>query len=58
MTCALAIGYDWLWDQWTPEQRTLLREAIVKLGLEPAMATYHQKSGWHIVLTALAFQLF
>ena len=49
MTCALAIGYDWLWDQWTPEQRTLLRQAIVKLGLEPAMKVYAAKSGWHRV---------
>jgi hypothetical protein len=49
MTCAFAIGYDWLWDQWTPEQRTQLREAIIRLGLEPAMATYGNKSGWHRV---------
>lgn len=49
MTGALAIGYDWLFDQWTPEQRKQLREAIIKLGLEPAMATYEKKSGWHRV---------
>ncbi|HSP44321.1 MAG TPA: heparinase II/III family protein [Luteolibacter sp.] len=49
MTCALAIGYDWLWDQWTPEQRTRLREAIVKLGLEPAMEVYQADRGWHRV---------
>jgi Heparinase II/III-like protein len=49
MTGALAIGYDWLWDQWTPAQRTRLREAIVKLGLEPALAAYRQPRGWHKV---------
>ena len=49
MTCALAIGYDWLWDQWTPDQRLELREAIVRLGLEPAMKVYSGKSGWHLV---------
>lgn len=49
MTCALAIGYDWLFDQWTPAQRKQLREAIIKLGLEPAEAAYAQKSGWHRV---------
>jgi hypothetical protein len=49
MTCALAIGYDWLWDQWTPEQRTELREAVVQLGLEPAMKVYSAKNGWHRV---------
>jgi hypothetical protein len=49
MACAFAIGYDWLFDQWTPAQRKQLREAIIKLGLEPAMATYGKKSGWHRV---------
>lgn len=29
MTCALALGYDWLYRQWTEQQRHLLREAIV-----------------------------
>jgi hypothetical protein len=49
MTCALAIGYDWLWDQWTPAQRAKLREAIVRLGLKPALKVYQGKSGWHRV---------
>lgn len=49
MTCALAIGYDWLWDQWTPEQRAQLRKAIVNLGLKPAMKVYQAKNGWHMV---------
>jgi len=49
MTCALAIGYDWLWDQWTPDQRARLRGAIVKLGLEPAMKVYSGEKGWHRV---------
>lgn len=49
MTCALAIGYDWLWDQWTPDQRARLRGAIVKLGLEPAMKVYSDEKGWHRV---------
>jgi hypothetical protein len=49
MTCAVAIGYDWLWDQWTPPQRARLREAIVTLGLKPAMKVYQAKNGWHRV---------
>jgi hypothetical protein len=49
MTCAVAIGYDWLWDQWTPPQRSRLRGAIVTLGLKPAMKVYQAKSGWHRV---------
>lgn len=49
MTAALAIGYDWLWDQWTPAQRQELRDAIVRLGLQPAMKVYSGKRGWHTV---------
>lgn len=49
MTAALAIGYDWLWDQWSPEQRARLRESIVRLGLKPAMKVYQGRNGWHKV---------
>lgn len=42
MTNALAIGYDWLYDCWTPAQRATLREAIVTKGLEPGWTVYHQ----------------
>ncbi len=34
MTTALAVGYDWLYDGLRPETRTILRDAIVKKGLE------------------------
>lgn len=37
MTTAFAIGYDWLYDEWTVGQRRTLREAIEKLGLEPGL---------------------
>jgi hypothetical protein len=50
MTHALAIGYDWLYDTWTPEQRGILRRAIVDLGLRPALRCYHgqEKYGWWV----------
>jgi hypothetical protein len=44
MTCALAIGYDWLYREWSPEQRRTLREAMVRLGLQPGLAC-HEASG-------------
>ena len=47
MTHAFAIAYDWLWDEWTPEQRLVIRNAIVKMGLSPAMAVYVRDHGWH-----------
>jgi hypothetical protein len=47
MTYALAIAYDWLYDDWSESQRATIREAIVKLGLQPGLHVYHAKSGWH-----------
>jgi hypothetical protein len=37
MTMAMAIGYDWMYDNLTEESRTVIREAILKKGLEPSM---------------------
>ncbi len=45
MTMAFAIGYDWLYDAWTPEQRAALKTAIVEKGLNPALDVY-RKVGW------------
>lgn len=36
MTAALAIGYDWLYDQLTPKQESLISDAIVKRGITQA----------------------
>ncbi len=47
MTYAFAIGYDWLWQEWSPPQREILRQAIVAMGLNPAMKVYSSKRGWH-----------
>ncbi|HVM47256.1 MAG TPA: heparinase II/III family protein [Candidatus Acidoferrum sp.] len=46
MTHAFAIGYDWLYDAWTPEQRATLQQAIVTKGLEPALKLYRAQSYW------------
>ncbi len=37
MTMAMAIGYDWLYDQLSPASRTAIREAILKKGIEPSL---------------------
>jgi hypothetical protein len=47
MTYGFAIGYDWLYDQWTDSQRRTLREAIVRLGLQPGLQVYARERGWH-----------
>ena len=48
MSCALGIGYDWLYAYLTEGQRRTIREAILKKGLEPGLACYRGKAkyGW------------
>ncbi|MEA2715216.1 MAG: hypothetical protein QOG91_244 [Candidatus Parcubacteria bacterium] len=41
MTRAFAIGYDWLYDAWTPEERVRWSTAIVEKGLKPGLMCYH-----------------
>lgn len=39
--CAtVAIGYDWLYDAWTDQQRAELRTCMVEKGLKPGLATH------------------
>ena len=47
MTHALAIAYDWLYDQWSDSQRATIRKAIIELGLKPGMRVYESRNGWH-----------
>ncbi len=37
MTMAAAIGYDWLFDQLSAESKAIIKEAILKKGLEPSL---------------------
>lgn len=46
MTAAFAIGYDWLYDFWTPEQRAALRGALVAKGLNAALPIYRKGEWW------------
>ena len=43
MTHAVAVGYDWLHADWSPERRARLREMIVTMGLTPFTQA---KSAW------------
>lgn len=45
MTHAFAIGYDWLYDDWTDSQRATIREAIVGHGLTPGLKSYRGERG-------------
>ena len=44
MTMAAAIGYDWLYDNLSPASRAIIKEAILKKGLEPSLDPKH--NGW------------
>jgi hypothetical protein len=46
MTHAFAIGYDWLFDAWSPAQRVTLRTAMVEKGIKPALEIHRKKSSW------------
>ncbi|MCF0041235.1 heparinase II/III domain-containing protein [Dyadobacter fanqingshengii] len=37
MTMAVAIGYDWLFDQLSAESRKIIKDAILKKGIEPSL---------------------
>jgi hypothetical protein len=44
MTMAVAIGYDWLYDKLSPQSRSLIKEAILKKGIEPSLDP--KNNGW------------
>ncbi len=46
MTHALAIAYDWLYDEWSPEQRKTIRFAMVRMGLQAGMKVYNSRGGF------------
>src|ERR1043166_2843375 len=37
MTHAFGLAYDWFFDAWTPEQRNVIRTALIEKGLKPAL---------------------
>ncbi len=45
MTCAFAIGYDWLYDYWTDEQKAFMEDKILNYGLVPANDAYYGDLG-------------
>jgi hypothetical protein len=46
MSCALGIGYDWLYDVLSPQERQTIRAAIVKLGLSEGLKIYEKQNWW------------
>ncbi len=65
MSTALAIGYDWLFDILSPEDKKSIKSALVKFALEPGLSVHPDRfrnkfNNWNLVcnggliMTALA----
>jgi Heparinase II/III-like protein. len=57
MTMAAAIGYDWLYDRMTPQERKTVARAIIDKGLKPALDEadawfYRSEINWNPVCNA------
>jgi hypothetical protein len=48
LTHAMAIGYDWLYGALSPDDRQIVRDAIVQKGLDPAMPIYERQISWTV----------
>ena len=46
MAHAVAIGYDWLYDLLTPDDRMVVRRALITLALRPVLDLYRAQRGW------------
>jgi hypothetical protein len=46
MTAAMALGYDWLFDTLSPEDRAIIGAAIVEKGLKPGLSAYSKGEWW------------
>ena len=46
MTTALAIGYDWLYDVISEQDRKTIRDAIVRHGLQEGLKIYRSRGWW------------
>lgn len=46
MTYAFATAYDWLYDQWSEEQKRIMRDAIIEKGLKPGLEIYRKGNWW------------
>ncbi|QYY34830.1 DUF4962 domain-containing protein [Ruficoccus sp. ZRK36] len=53
MTHAVSIGYDWLYNDLSEEDRTLLRESIISMGLDQGLMCYsgEDKRSWWVTCT-------
>lgn len=46
MAHAFALGYDWLYDDLSNEERNVLRTAMIEKGLKPYLEAWEKDAGW------------
>jgi hypothetical protein len=46
LTHAFALGYDWLYNSLSPDDRAWIRDAIVSKALDPVALIYQRENGW------------
>lgn len=46
MTNAFGTAYDWLYNYWSPEQKSFIVKYIKEKGLLPGIDAYHKNEGW------------
>lgn len=46
MSHAFAIGYDWLYDDLTENERNIIRTALIEKGLKPYLEAWEKDTGW------------
>jgi hypothetical protein len=48
MIHAFAIGYDWLFNALSPDERAWIRDALIAKGIDQAIPIYQQKTRWTV----------
>lgn len=46
MMASFAVAYDWLYDNWSTEQRAFMEDKMMRLGLRHSYSEYHKPNAW------------
>ncbi|KAJ7726399.1 heparinase II/III family protein [Mycena metata] len=46
MSAAYGIAYDWLYDVWTPSQKSMIITTLLQYGLQPGVTQITTSAGW------------
>ncbi|KAJ7473453.1 heparinase II/III family protein [Mycena latifolia] len=46
LSAAYAIAFDWLYDMWSPDQKSMMISTLLKYGLQPGVTQVTTAAGW------------